>query len=132
VGQPVVGTSNGGSFKLEGGFWPAGTIPAISVLTIDDITGNYGGSVSLTARLTATGSSVIGKSISFALNGVTVGTATTGADGVATISNVSLAGINAGDYPGFVTVQFAGDSTLASSSDASQLRVGKVHPVCKW
>lgn len=127
--QPVVGTSIGGSFKLEAGFWPGGTIPAASALTVDDVTGNYGGAVSLTARLTATGASLSGKSISFALNGATVGTATTGSDGVATLNNVSLAGINAGTYPDVVTVQFAGDSILGSSSDAAQLTVGKANPV---
>src|SRR3712207_6912762 len=46
------------------------------------------------ATLTAGGNPVVGKSVSFTLNGNPAGSAVTDASGVASIPNVSLAGIN--------------------------------------
>jgi hypothetical protein len=66
---------------------------------------------------------VSGKSISFKLNGNSVGGAITNGSGIATVAAVSLAGINAGSYPGAVTAAFAGDSTYGASSGSSALTV---------
>src|SRR5204863_7087322 len=62
------------------------------------------------ATLTSSGSPVANKTISFYLLGsaTAIGTATTNASGIATLS-VSLAGISAGVYPTGVSAQFAGD-----------------------
>ena len=51
----------------------------------------------------------------------------TDSSGVATLSNVSLAGINAGTYPGYVTASFDGTGTnYASSSGTGTLTISNV------
>src|SRR5262249_42861479 len=45
--------------------------------------------------------------------------------GVATLSNVSLSGINAGTYAGGVGASFAGDSSYQSSSGTASVSVAK-------
>jgi hypothetical protein len=57
-----------------------------------------------------------------------VGTATTDANGVATLAGVSLAGLNSGTYPGAVGASFAGDSTYAGSSANGALVVSATSP----
>jgi hypothetical protein len=102
------------------------TAPAESTI-LDEIsgTGPFGGSATLSATLTADGIGVAGASVDFTLNGVDVGSATTDVSGVATLSNVSLAGIGAGSYPDAVGASFAGDSTFSSTSGSSTLTVAK-------
>jgi uncharacterized repeat protein (TIGR01451 family) len=88
-------------------------------------TGTYGGAVNLSATLTAGATGVSGKTIAFTLNGNSVGSGTTDASGVATVSNVSLAGINAGSYPTAIGASFAGDSGYTSSTSTAALTVNK-------
>ena len=93
--------------------------------------GTYGGSTgTITATLTKTSdsSAVSGKTITFKLNGGTVGTATTDGSGVATLASGSLtvpAKINAGTFPTGVGASFAGDSGLGASSATNTLTVDK-------
>jgi hypothetical protein len=89
--------------------------------------GTYGGTTNLSTTLTKTtgGSPVSGKTVSFTLNGTPVGNATTDSIGVATLRNVSLAGISANTYPGSVAASFAGDASYAASSGSNTLTVGK-------
>src|SRR5439155_8420344 len=94
-------------------------------LSVTSATGTYGGTVDLSATLTFSGSPLSGKSISFTLNGVAKGSATTGADGVAALTGVSLAGINAGTYSTGAGASFAADGTYDSSSDSNSLTVNK-------
>ena len=89
--------------------------PSPTNLTVAAATGIYGGTVNLSATLTS-GSGVSGKSISFTLNGNPVGSAMTNGSGVATLSGVSLSGINANTYPSVVGASFVGDSSYAASS----------------
>ncbi|HKQ51821.1 MAG TPA: MBG domain-containing protein, partial [Pyrinomonadaceae bacterium] len=98
---------------------------ATSALAASPATGSYNGTVNLSATLTASAVGVSGKSIAFTLNGNSVGSATTDGSGVATLSNVSLAGINAGSYPTGVGASFAGDSGYTSSSGTAALTVNK-------
>jgi hypothetical protein len=65
--------------------------------------------------------------ITFTLNGnpFAGNTATTNSSGVATLSNVSLAGINAGNYPTGVGGGFAGDTTYAPSGGSNSLTVNQ-------
>ncbi len=106
--------------------WPLPTGPenplptSVSVATASGI---YGGTTTLSATLTSGGNPVSGKSISFTLNGNPVGSATTNGAGTATLSGVSLAGINAGSYPTGVQASFAGDSIYAASSGTGMLNV---------
>ncbi len=75
--------------------------------------GPFGGTAILTATLTASGSPLPGKTIAFTLNEggtvKTVGTATTAANGVATLTGVSLAGFGPSTYSSAVGARFAGD-----------------------
>jgi uncharacterized repeat protein (TIGR01451 family) len=102
-------------------------VPSIVATTLATATatGTYGGTVNLSATLTDGTNGVGGKLIAFTLNGNSVGSATTTASGVATVSNVSLAGINAGSYPTAVGASFAGDSGYTASNSTASLTVGK-------
>ena len=89
--------------------------------------GTYGGKATLTATLTAGESGLAGKSVNFTLNvGSTVtpvGSATTDASGVATLTGVSLGGFSAGVDPGIVVASFALDATDGGSTGAGDLTV---------
>src|SRR5262249_40384245 len=78
-------------------------------IAVNPAAGTYGVTTSLRATLTSTGRPVPNQTISFALNGTAVGSATTNSNGVATLANVSLAGIPANTYTNGVRAVFAGD-----------------------
>ncbi len=99
--------------------------PASTTLAVAPATGTYGGTVNLSATLTAGAAGVSGKSISFTLNGNSVGSATTDGSGVASLSNVSLAGINAGTYPTGVGASFAGDVDYIAAGGTAALTVNQ-------
>ena len=69
------------------------------------------------------------ETLSFLLNGVTVGTAITNAAGTASLPNISLSGLAAGTYSGGLSVRFAGDATHWQSSAAANLTVTAVPEV---
>ena len=102
-----------------------GANAAATTLAAAPATGVYGGTVNLSAMLTASASGVSGKTIAFTLNGSSVGSATTNASGVATVANVSLAGVNASTFPTAVGASFAGDSSYLASSGSNSLTVSK-------
>ncbi len=88
------------------------------------------GTTSFSATLTAGPSPVAGEPVAFALNGQQVcGGATgvacpvTAANGVATLSGVSLSGLTPGTYPGAVTAAFGGDSSYVGSAGSATLTV---------
>jgi len=96
-------------------------------LAVDPASGTYGGTTTLTATLTAGGVGVANQTVTFTLNGISVGSATTDGSGVVTLQNVSLAGINAGTYPGYVRASFDGTGTnYASSSGTGTLTISSV------
>jgi uncharacterized repeat protein (TIGR01451 family) len=99
--------------------------PTISptTLTVAPASGVYGGTVNLSATLTSSGSPVGSKTINFTLNGNPVGSAITNGSGVATLTGVSLVGINPGFYPSGVGGSFAGDSSYSPSSGTASLTV---------
>lgn len=112
-----------GSFRLPGCAASALT----TSLAAANATGGYGGTTSLSATLTAsgTGSGASGEPVTFKLNGASVGTSTTNASGVATLSGVSLSGIAQGTYAGAISASFAGsDAYGASGPAAASLTVG--------
>ncbi|PYS80345.1 MAG: hypothetical protein DMF67_20690 [Acidobacteria bacterium] len=98
---------------------------APTTLTADPATGTFGGSVNLSATLTSGGSPVEGKTVAFTLNGNGAGSVATNSAGVASLSNVSLSGINAGSYPNGVGATFAGDINYVTSSGSNSLTVNK-------
>src|SRR3954447_11837235 len=61
-----------------------------TALSTSSATGTYAAPTSVSATLTSGASGVSGRTITFKLNGTTVGTATTTNSGVATLSNASL------------------------------------------
>ena len=101
------------------------------ILTTAAATGPYGGTTTLSATLTNAGSPVTGRSVDFSLNGTPVGSATTNANGVATLAGVSLAGLVVGSYPSAVQASFAGDSSYDTSAGTASLTVSpkQVAPV---
>jgi hypothetical protein len=107
-----------------------------TVLSVAAASGTYGGTADLSATLTAGGVGVSGKTISFSLNGVPAGTATTNAAGVATGTGVSLAGIAAGTYAAGpasgVAASFTSDATHTGSSGGNSLAVAKADQVIAW
>ncbi|MBC6610420.1 T9SS type A sorting domain-containing protein [Hymenobacter sp. BT507] len=100
-----------------------------TALTVSAASGTYGGTTTLVATLTANNTGVSGKQISFKLNNSSVGTATTDATGVATLPNISIAGINASStaYTGYVAASFAAESGYATSSGTGNLTVSKAN-----
>jgi Bacterial Ig-like domain (group 3) len=127
------GTTNPCSAVIGGGAGLTVTFNALSAtgLTVSPASGTYGGTVSLTATLTrsSNGAAISAKTITFTLNGINVGSATTTASGIANLSNVSVVGINAGTYLGGVGASFAGDSGFASSNGTAILTIAKASTV---
>jgi len=117
---------------------PTPTPATTSLISIQG-NGTYGGTATLAATLYSNDQPVAGKTISFTLNSVAVcgGVSqpvcpTTDASGIATLSGVSLAGINAGNHPGAVGASFAGDALYASTSGSGTLIVSKATPTITW
>ena len=126
--RPQDGDGNGSALYDIGAYEGAAMAQVLATtLVADNATGTYGGTTTLTATLTTTvgGTPVPGKTISFSLNGNSVGSAVTNASGVATLNNASLSGINAGPYPGGVSASFTTDATHTGSSDTADLTVNK-------
>lgn len=87
-------------------------------------TATYGGTASLTATLTstATGAGISGETVSFTLDGTSVGTAVTNSSGVATLTGVATSDA-VGTDSGGVVASFAGDTNNAASSGTGDLVV---------
>ncbi len=100
-------------------------IPTATTFTTSSVTGIYGGSTNATACLTVNGQPLANETLSFLLNGATVGTATTDATGTANLANISLSGLAVGTYAGYVSVSFAGDATHWQSNAATNLTVNQ-------
>src|SRR5258706_6353369 len=96
-----------------------------STITQTAVSGSYGGTASMSATLTdsTTALPISGQTISFSLNGASVGSAVTNASGVATLASASLSGISAGDYPTGALASFAGGGGYAATSITADLRV---------
>ena len=125
----AISNQTGGGVVLTAlGEHPAHTMPT----SLSDVRGSGfpGGSATLSATLMAGGAEVAGKNVVFTLNDdgtvKVVGTATTGLFGVATLSDVSLAGFTGGTYVGAVGATFSGDSTYLSSTSTGTLFVDVV------
>ncbi len=130
------GGGGGGALKTSPGLGQTGgpgaagrvviTYVINTTLTVSAASGTYGDTVNLSATLSP---AVAGKTINFTLNGTSVGSAVTNASGVASLSSVSLAGINAGVYPGGagsgVGASFAGDTDYGASSGTATLTVNQ-------
>ena len=99
---PIGGEGSSG-FAGDGSFTgPVYTLSAPTTLTVATASGTYAGTANLSATLTKSSdsSALSGKNISFTLNGNSVGSASTNASGVATLSpDASLSGSHDGEWP---------------------------------
>jgi hypothetical protein len=100
-------------------------ISPTTTLTVQSATGTFGGTVNLSATLTSAAGALSGRTINFTLNGTSVGSGTTDASGIATLSNASLASINAGTYATGVGASFSANSGYNASSATNTLTVNK-------
>jgi hypothetical protein len=88
--------------------------------------GQMWGPITFKATLKADGAPLAGKSVVFTAGGNAAGSATTDADGVATLSTVDgIQSFVAGTYPDAVVAAFAGDAGLAASSAKGTLNVAR-------
>jgi hypothetical protein len=102
---------------------PEAAAPAAS-LAVGSASATLGGTTTLTATLLDSDSDPLaGRTVTFRLNGALVGTALTDDAGVATLSGVSVAGIQPGTYPGAITVGFVGDESNGPAEGAGTLNV---------
>ena len=138
AGTPVVGITNDFDNDARDAVPDIGADEIVAptsiatTLTVDPAAGTYGGTVNLSATLTDGVNGISGQTVSFTLNGNGVGSAMTNGSGVATLSNVSLSGINAGTYPTGVGASFAGSGNYLAGSDTAALTVNKATPVITW
>lgn len=95
-------------------------------LTVSPSTASLNGTVMLDATLTARkGKPVAGKAVTFQVTGSDVGTATTDPNGLATLGNVSLAGIAAGVHSQGIGARFEGDIDHAPVAATAPLEIVK-------
>jgi hypothetical protein len=95
-----------------------------TVLVVDDKGGEVGGSVTLTATLTADGSPLAGKTVTFGVPGVGSGSGTTNASGVASCVVGPLPSGSAGPHP--INAAFPGDADYSAVSASATLTVAKL------
>ena len=99
----------------------APTVP--TALAVDPASAAFGATASLSATLTASATGLSGRTVSFALNSTPVGTATTDAQGIATITGVSITGIEPGVYTSAIAATYDGETGFAASAGSSDLTV---------
>jgi trimeric autotransporter adhesin len=120
VGAGFAGDSSHKSLIVQGKLNVShlpGTLSAVSA------SGVFGGVGTIAATLSSRGALVPGMTIQFQVMGHVVGAAATNALGVATLANVSLAGVNAGTYGNAVTASFGGNINYTSGSTTGILVV---------
>ena len=122
----LYGTTNAGPGSFGAGVvfrLVLSTAAAASNLLVSPASGNYGGTTTLSAALSASGLPIAGRSVTFTLNGVVVDPATTDAAGVASITGVTLAGFLAGSYPNAIQATFGGDQSFTAATGSANLIV---------
>jgi large repetitive protein len=124
-------TLAGGSYAIvatfaEDGFYLGSTDAktltvnkAATALVAADRTIEFGAEVTLSATLTSGGDPLSGKSVSFAVDGTTLGSGTTDASGVASFTYTPSNG--AGSYP--IVATFSEDSFHLGSTDTATLQI---------
>src|SRR5262249_57233790 len=90
-------------------------------LSVAEAAVTLGGPVRLSATLTDASSSapIADQPVTFFLGGNSIGTATTDANGVATLAGVSTAGYDVGTYAGEIRALFSGDAGALHASGAA-------------
>lgn len=97
-------------------------LPSTS-LDVASTSATEGGTVTLSATLTSSGSALSAKTIHFTLGATVIGDASTDATGTASISAVSVAGIAVGHHQDLIGASFAGDSQFQGSTGSASLTI---------
>jgi hypothetical protein len=98
--------------------------PQTTSLIVSPAAGPSGGSVTASALLRFGGGlPLANRLVVFYLNEAIVGTATTGSNGVATLANVSLAGIAPGTYAAGLKALFLGELNFQPTAGAASLTI---------
>ena len=100
--------------------WSVGVLDA---MPLSIASAPFGGTTDVSATLKATGIPMAGRTIAFTLNGGTIGSALTNAQGVATLTNVSVQGVAIGTYPNAIGASFAGEEFFPATSGSGSLTV---------
>ena len=100
-----------------------GKCPPPSVLDVSATVAPLGGTADLRAALTSSAVPLAGQTVTFSLNGVSAGSATTDGAGVASLTGVSIGGLAAGTYPTAVVARFAGDVIYRPVEQSASLTV---------
>lgn len=93
---------------------------------------SFGGNATLTATLMAGSSPLAGEPVTFSLNGATVGTALTGANGVATLAAISVGSLNPGTYTDAIGAVFGGAQGYSGSNTTGDLTVKNRAVTVTW
>ena len=104
--------------------------PELPLLFVNGVAGSYASTTALVAKVSGEG--VAGNSIEFHLNSQSMGTAITDSLGLARLENVSLAGLQAGNYPHAVAATLAGDGNRGPSTVSAGLHVHRAIPEIAW
>jgi hypothetical protein len=94
-------------------------------IDVQSITADRDDTVALVATLTdaTTDSPLANRTLTFSLEGQEVGAANTDANGKATLPNVSLAGLDSGDFEHGITAKFAGDAAYLAGAGSGELEL---------
>src|SRR5205823_5620695 len=100
-----------------------------TVLAMGPTPATYGGSATFSATLTDPGTPLANGNVKFILNGTSIGNQTSDNQGLVTLNDVSVAGINAGAHPNYVVASYGGDDTFSPSSVSGDLAVARAQLV---
>jgi Bacterial Ig-like domain (group 3) len=122
----VVGASFAGDSNYETSSGTGNLVVGATASTLGSVSGTatLGGTATLTATLTSSGTGISGQTISFMLDGTSVGTATTNSSGVATLTGVATTDAVGTDTNG-VFALFTGNTSYASSNAFGNLVVSQ-------
>ncbi|MER2998157.1 MBG domain-containing protein [Pontibacter populi] len=98
-------------------------------LTVNSATSQFAGTTSLSAVLQSNSLPIANREIFFLLDGNSVGSAFTGVDGVATLADISVNGINVGVHANKISASFAEDGSYLSSNGSAQLTIIKAEAI---
>ncbi len=103
-------------------------LPTATTLTVSSATGQFGGSVNLTAKSSAGGVNVSNQTVNFFINGKSVGGTVTDPNGVATITNVALTDANntnipVGTYANYIRAESVDNVDFYGASGTNTLTI---------
>lgn len=123
-------TGVGAGYAGFGPFDPSTGSAALTIarqttaVIVSPASGPYGGSTTFSATLLFDGGlPLANRPLFFFRQGVLVGSATTAANGVASLTGVSLDALSAATYPGGVFVEYAGEINFAPSNGVAALTI---------